>query len=87
MRKVVFDEKAFEQLYSFGFENPKKMMKTLKLIDAARRTPFSGLGKPELLKHNLAGNWSRRIDEEHRLVYSVSDDVITIISCKFHYDE
>lgn len=87
MKKVVFDEKAFEQLYSLGLENPKKMVKTLALIDAARRTPFSGIGKPEPLKHALSNHWSRRIDEKHRLVYSVSDDVITILSCKFHYEE
>jgi toxin YoeB len=61
MRKVVFDEKAFEHLYSMGFENPRKMQKTLALtdIDSARRTPFSGIGKPELLKHNFSGHWSR----------------------------
>jgi toxin YoeB len=50
-----------------------------------QREPFSGLGKPEALKHELSGLWSRRITKEHRLVYSVSDQEIVIISCKFHY--
>ncbi|WP_322743453.1 Txe/YoeB family addiction module toxin [Microcystis aeruginosa] len=55
------------------------------LIKDVQREPFSGLGKPEALKHELSGLWSRRITKEHRLVYSVSDEEIVIISCKFHY--
>ncbi len=50
-----------------------------------QRTPFSGIGKPEPLKHSLQGCWSRRIDSEHRLVYEVSDNMIKIIGCRFHY--
>jgi toxin YoeB len=49
------------------------------------RTPFSGLGKPEPLKHELRGYWSRRINDEHRLVYKVDDEAITIIACRYHY--
>ena len=63
--------------------------KTLKRINAlikeACRTPFEGIGKPEPLKENLAGFWSRRIDETHRLVYAVDDAALTIISCCYHY--
>ncbi|MDB9425126.1 Txe/YoeB family addiction module toxin [Microcystis aeruginosa CS-564/01] len=55
------------------------------LIKDVQREPFSGLGKPEALKHELSGLWSRRITKEHRLVYSVPDEEIVIISCKFHY--
>lgn len=58
----------------------------LKLINEIKRTPFKGTGKPEPLKYQLKGKWSRRITDEHRLVYEVSDDLITIISCKFHYE-
>ncbi|MCA2665714.1 MAG: Txe/YoeB family addiction module toxin [Microcystis sp. M048S1] len=59
--------------------------KIVSLIKDVQREPFSGLGKPEALKHELSGLWSRRITKEHRLVYSVSDQEIVIISCKFHY--
>jgi toxin YoeB len=59
--------------------------KIVSLIKDVQRESFSGLGKPEALKHELSGLWSRRITKEHRLVYSVSDQEIVIISCKFHY--
>jgi toxin YoeB len=60
-------------------------LRIFNLIKDIQRDPFSGLGKPEALKHDLSGLWSRRITKEHRLVYSVSDQEIIIISCKFHY--
>ena len=56
-----------------------------KLIESARRTPFSGIGKPEALRGNLSGFWSRRIDKEHRLVYRVVGDTLEIAACRFHY--
>jgi len=56
-----------------------------KLIEETRRTPFEGIGKPEPLKANLSGYWSRRIDDKNRLVYSVEEDSIIILSCRFHY--
>jgi toxin YoeB len=56
-----------------------------KLIDAVKRDPFTGIGKPEPLKENLSGFWSRRIDEANRLVYAVTDQYITIISYRYHY--
>ncbi|MCH2245601.1 MAG: Txe/YoeB family addiction module toxin [Crocosphaera sp.] len=59
--------------------------KIVELINDILRQPFSGLGKPEPLKHNLKGYWSRRINDEHRLIYQVTDTEIIIISCKFHY--
>ncbi|WP_072319741.1 Txe/YoeB family addiction module toxin [Microcystis aeruginosa] len=59
--------------------------KIVSLIKDVQREPFSGLGKPEALKHELSGLWSRRITKEHRLVYSLSDQEIVIVSCKFHY--
>nr|WP_197083671.1 Txe/YoeB family addiction module toxin [Crocosphaera watsonii] len=59
--------------------------KIVELINDILRQPFSGRGKPEPLKHNLKGYWSRRINDEHRLIYQVTDTEIIIISCKFHY--
>ncbi|NET41662.1 Txe/YoeB family addiction module toxin [Okeania sp. SIO2B3] len=66
-------------------EDKKIYIKIVNLIKDIQRDPFSGLGKPEALKYDLSGLWSRRITQEHRLVYSVSDEEIVIISCKFHY--
>ena len=54
-------------------------------MNLSRRTPFEGKGKPEPLKHNLSGFWSRRITEEHRLVYAVTDDSLLIAACRYHY--
>jgi toxin YoeB len=87
MKAIVFEGNSFEQVFSWATENPKKLLKILELIDSARRTPFHGIGKPELLKHDFKGCWSRRIDHEHQLVYTVSEDAITIISCKYHYGD
>ena len=64
----------------------KKTLKRIHaLIDAARRDPFRGFGKPERLVGNLSGFWSRRIDETHRLVYAVDDADLTVIACRHHY--
>ncbi len=61
----------------------KKIVNLLKDIN---RSPFSGLGKPEPLKHKISGYWSRRITQEHRLVYQVTDTEIIVIACKYHYE-
>jgi toxin YoeB len=67
-------------------ETDKKMFsKITALIEETSWTPYHGKGHPEQLKHQLSGYWSRRIDEEHRLVYAVSEENIEIISCKYHY--
>ena len=66
----------------------KKMLRRLiRLIEEARRTPFEGAGKPEPLRRNLAGYWSRRIDDEHRLVYSVTEDQLIIMQARYHYED
>ncbi|MBI4772541.1 MAG: Txe/YoeB family addiction module toxin [Chloroflexi bacterium] len=57
------------------------------LIHDIQRSPFTGLGKPEPLRHELTGFWSRRINDEHRLVYKVTDDAILIIACRYHYSD
>ncbi|BBP43496.1 Txe/YoeB family addiction module toxin [Thiosulfativibrio zosterae] len=73
--------------YLYWQTQDKKTLKRInKLITDAMRSPFEGIGKPEPLKENLSGFWSRRIDESNRLVYAVDDNQITIIACRYHYD-
>jgi toxin YoeB len=66
-------------------EDKKILKKINELIKDITRNPFEGIGKPEPLKHNLKGLWSRRITQEHRLVYEVTNDQVFIVSCKYHY--
>lgn len=88
--KVVFTEYAWEDL-SYWIENDISQIKKIKeLIHSIKSTPFSGIGKPEPLKHQLKGYWSRRINHEHRIVYEISgtkkvNQICTIIQCRFHY--
>ena len=86
MKNLEFDPHAFEDLAWWVDKDRKKTRKIIKLIQEIQRNPFTGTGKPEPLKHELAGCWSRRIDQEHRLVYEVFDDKIRILACRFHYD-
>ena len=74
--------------YLFWQKTDKTMIKRInKLIGDIMRSPFEGIGKPEPLKHNWAGWWSRRIDEEHRLIYRLEAGVIEIAGCRFHYGD
>ncbi len=85
MRKVAFLARGFDEFNQWAIQDKKIYSKIVSLIKDIHRDPYSGLGKPEALKHELSGLWSRRITDEHRLVYSVTDTEIVIISCKFHY--
>ena len=85
MRSLEFDPSAFEDLAWWISRDRKTALRIVKLIREIERDPYRGTGKPEPLKYNLEGCWSRRIDEVNRLVYKVTDDIITIISCKYHY--
>ena len=85
MRSLEFDPAAFADLSWWVEQDRKKALKIMKLIEGVQRDPFSGPGQPERLKHDLAGCWSRRIDQEHRLVYEVSETKIRILACRFHY--
>ena len=85
MRELSFTEKAYAQFKEWGFTDKKIREKIIKLLNEIVETPFTGTGKPESLKHNLKGCWSRRITKEHRLVYQVTPNSIIVISCKFHY--
>lgn len=72
--------------YEYWQKTSKEKIKQInKLIQAIKREPFEGIGRPEPLKHDLAGYWSRRIDQEHRLVYEVQDSAIVIVQCRYHY--
>lgn len=87
MRIVAFQGEALNDYSDWAKENPKLFERIRLLIKVAARTPFDGIGKPEPLKHSKSGYWSRRIDDKHRLVYKVTDEMITVISCKYHYEE
>lgn len=83
---LTFSENAWDD-YLYWQKIDKKTVKKINgLIKEIQRTPFDGSGRPEQLKYDLAGFWSRRIDHEHRLVYQVEDNELKIYSCRFHYD-
>ncbi len=85
IRKMQWDFDAWED-YLYWQSQDKKMVKRInQLLKDMKRSPFEGIGKPEPLKENLSGFWSRRIDDEHRIVYAVDEDMIFIISCRGHY--
>ena len=82
----VFVEESWED-YLYWQKTDKKMLQKINsLLKDISRTPFEGIGKPEALKHKYRGFWSRRIDQEHRLIYKVTDTEILIAKCRFHYD-
>lgn len=82
---ILFTPEAWDD-YLWFQQNDKAGLKRINLlIRDAQRNPFSGIGKPEPLKHNLSGFWSRRISEEHRLVYTVDGDALQIVLCGYHY--
>jgi toxin YoeB len=84
-RLAVFHPEFRQDLRFWVETNRRVALRVLDLIEAAMRDPFSGIGKPEPLKYVLAGAWSRRITEEHRLVYAVSADRIDFIQARYHY--
>ncbi len=85
MEKIILLPKAFKGMSYWAEEDSRILVKIFELIKDIQRNPFSGLGKPEPLKHKFKGLWSRRITKEHRLIYRVSDEEIVIVSCRFHY--
>ena len=82
----VWDDDAWNDYLYWQDTDRKTVKKINALIKDIERTPFVGLGKPEPLKHALAGFWSRRIDIEHRLIYRIRDDKLEIAQCRYHYD-
>ena len=82
---LIFSDKAWEE-YMYWQNTDKQILKKInQLIKDIKREPFEGVGKPEPLKYELSGFWSRRISDEHRLIYEVSESYISIVSCRFHY--
>jgi toxin YoeB len=84
-KNLEFDQAAIEDIAHWVKKDRRKAEKILDLIQEIAKDPFHGTGKPEPLKYDLSGCWSRRIDQEHRVVYSVNDEKTRIISCRFHY--
>ncbi|WP_409523691.1 Txe/YoeB family addiction module toxin [Nitrincola sp. MINF-07-Sa-05] len=83
--KLIFSEHAWED-YQYWQKTDKKVLNRInKLIKEIKREPFDGIGKPEPLKHGLTGYWSRRINEEDRMVYKVTDDALLIAQLRYHY--
>lgn len=83
--KLCFTPSAWDDYLWFQENNRKLLNRINLLIKDTLRSPFEGIGKPEPLKADLKGAWSRRINDEHRLVYTASADELTIIACRFHY--
>jgi toxin YoeB len=83
--KKVWEDSAWDDYLYWQNTDRKMLNKVNELIKSCERTPFSGIGKPEPLKENLKGYWSRRIDNTHRLIYKVEGDTIIISQCRFHY--
>ena len=85
--KLIWDEEAWDDYVSWQSEDKKTLKRINKLIKDIQRTPYFGIGKPEPLKHDLAGYWSRRIDDYNRLVYKVDNDELRVAQCKTHYEK
>jgi toxin YoeB len=84
-RKLAWTDEAWKDYIYWQTQDKKTLRRINKLINDIMRQPFEGIGKPEPLRENLSGFWSRRIDDTNRLVYAVDDGYLTIISCRYHY--
>ena len=85
-RAIIFEPAAWDDLNDWLEHDVKIVKRICTLLKDTKRNPFKGIGKPEPLKHNHSGYWSRRIDEVNRLVYKIVDDAIVVMSCKNHYN-
>ena len=86
-KKLAWTDAGWSDYIYWQSQDKKTLKRINKLVDNILRSPFEGIGKPEALKENLSGFWSRRIDHTNRLVYAVNDSHITIIACKYHYNK
>ena len=84
--KYVFVDESWEDYIYWQNTDKKKLKRINELLKDISRNPFDGIGKPEPLKHKYPGFWSRRIDDEHRLIYRYENQEIHILKCRFHYD-
>lgn len=83
--RLVFSEQAWEDYLYWQKTDNKRVQRIKELIKEITRTPYAGTGKPESLKHALTGYWSRRIDDEHRIVYKIADDSVLVAQLRYHY--
>jgi len=86
MRTVSFDGDAWQDFTEMAIKEPKLFERLVRLVNETARNPFTGIGKPEPLRHQLKGWWSRRINDEHHLVYRVTEEAIVIAACRMHYE-
>ena len=84
-KRLVWSHAAWEDYVYWQEQDRKQLRRINQLIQACMRDPFAGIGKPEALRENLSGCWSRRIDQEHRLVYRLDGEMLVILACRFHY--
>lgn len=84
--QLAFDRNALEDLKFFVETDRRLALKVFTMLEAVMKSPFEGIGKPEPLKHELAGCWSRRISQEHRLVYRIEGDLVVVLAGRYHYD-
>jgi len=87
VKQIAFEDTAFLDFTNWAKDDKKVYKKIISLIKDIDRSPFIGIGKPEALKYEFSGYWSRRITDEHRLIYKVNEVFITIASCKYHYSK
>jgi toxin YoeB len=83
--RLIFAQEAWEDYLFWQKTDPKVVKRINAVIKDIRRSPFEGIGKPESLKHGLSGYWSRRITDEHRLIYKVSSDSVLLAQMRYHY--
>lgn len=83
--KLSFSDRGWEEYQHWQDTDRRMLRRVNQLIKDIIRSPYAGIGKPETLRHQLAGFWSRRIDDEHRLVYWVTETTVEIVSCRYHY--
>ncbi|HGS4862513.1 Txe/YoeB family addiction module toxin [Vibrio cholerae] len=84
-RLLSWTDESWDDYLYWQTQDKKTLKRINKIINDVKRSPFEGIGKPEPLKENLSGFWSRRFDDTNRLVYAVDDNAITVISCRYHY--
>ena len=85
MRDILLKDRVLEDFKYWSLNDTKLLKKIFDLLESIKRNPFEGIGKPEALKGDLRDYWSRRINDEHRIVYSITTDTIIVISCRSHY--
>ena len=85
--RLLWEDRAWEDYLYWQTQDKKTLKRINALIKDMKRTPFEGLGKPEPLKHNLSGLWSRRIDDTNRIVYFVDNEIIYVVACRDHYSD